>query len=168
MNSTFFISLIASFVFESTIAATFSNNFGSGILDVSDFRDLSENDSGTWYSTASDPSFGTSPSYFGYPKSEFDEIDLSANIDTDFPVEIIELPLDRKLIDFDSESEDDSLYIDEPVEIIDTSDDDHSEEDQIIIISSEGKKECKGAVKFSKLTNDDWEFWETNQANCDD
>ena len=38
--------------------------------------------------------------------------------------------------------------MDEPVEIIDTSDDDHSEEDQIIIISSEGKKECKGATNY--------------------
>ena len=34
-------------------------------------------------------------------KSEFDEIDLSANIDTDFPVEIIELLLDQRLIDFE-------------------------------------------------------------------
>ena len=113
MNKTLFISLIASCFFESTIAATFSNNFDSGILDVSDFRNLSENDSGTWYSTASDPSFGSSTSYFN-------------------------------LMRF------------------------HSEEDQMIIIYSEGKKECKGANKLSKSMNDNWEFWETYQANCDD
>lgn len=162
MNSPLFISLLATLFLESTIAATFSNNFNSGILDVSDFLDLSENDSGTWYSTASDPSFGTSSSYFGYPKSEFDEIDLSSNIDTEFPVEIIESSLDQRLIDSYSESEDDSLDdIDEPVEIIENSNDILFEEDQIIIVTSEEKKECNGAVKFSKSMNDDWEF-------CDD